>query len=154
MGMQIASGSKNINPIVIQSDHGNPTANPHRGPTLDTAFVRARHAILNAYYFPARDYSQLYPNITPANTFRVILNVLFGAGLAMVEDRNYYSTFDSPWEMREVTEILKAQPPPPAADSALTRLQYYPPGRGWTLRPLRRPFPHRQARHGYRALPS
>ena len=64
---------------------------------------RSRLPILNAYYLPGLDYDQvLYPGITPANTFRVILNEYLGADYPLVEDRSFYSPNDSNFfELRE-----------------------------------------------------
>jgi len=48
-------------------------------------------AILNAYYFPDNDYSLLYPEISPVNSFRVILNKYFKTGLSLLKDDAYNS---------------------------------------------------------------
>ena len=34
--------------------------------------------VLNAYYLPNRDHRRLYLDITPVNSFRVVLTTLFG----------------------------------------------------------------------------
>lgn len=65
--------------IIIQSDHGS-----HLNDLQETS------TILNAYYFPDRDYSALYPKISPVNTFRVIFNKYFDAKLPLLPDRNFY----------------------------------------------------------------
>ena len=46
--------------------------------------------ILNAYYMPGHT-AQLYPGISPVNTFRVILNAYFGANLPLLNDQSYFS---------------------------------------------------------------
>ena len=46
--------------------------------------------ILNAYYMPGHT-AQLYPGISPVNTFRVILNAYFDANLPLLNDQSYYS---------------------------------------------------------------
>ncbi len=46
--------------------------------------------ILNAYYMPGHN-AQLYPGISPVNTFRVILNAYFGADLPLLNDQSYFS---------------------------------------------------------------
>lgn len=46
--------------------------------------------ILNAYYMPGHT-AQLYPGISPVNTFRVILNAYFGTKLPLLNDVSYYS---------------------------------------------------------------
>ncbi len=64
--------------IVIQGDHGGDSAN--------------RLGILNAYYAPDSVIQQLYPNITPVNSFRIIFNEVFGADYAILPDASYLST--------------------------------------------------------------
>jgi hypothetical protein len=46
--------------------------------------------ILNANYFFDHNYTALYPGITPVNTFRVILNIYFGASLPLLDDRSFF----------------------------------------------------------------
>lgn len=82
---QILAKSKTPPIIIIQADHGiNLITN---GP--DKVFVR--HAILNAYHFPGQDYKELYPSITPVNTFRVIFNKYFGEKYDLLEDKIIYT---------------------------------------------------------------
>ena len=45
--------------------------------------------ILNAYHLPDSDYSELYPTISPVNSFRIILNRYFGTHLSLLPDRSY-----------------------------------------------------------------
>ena len=87
--------------MILQSDHG-------PGLRLDMESrektdLRERMSILNAYYFPGRNYQGLYPEITPVNSFRVVLNTFFGAGLELLPDRNYYSTWSEPHRFVDVT---------------------------------------------------
>jgi hypothetical protein len=46
---------------------------------------------LNAYYFSDHNYSDLYPWITPVNSFRVILSDYFGQNYPLLEDLSYFS---------------------------------------------------------------
>ena len=61
-------------------------------------------SILNAYYFSDQKYDKLYPEITPVNTFRVIFDQYFGADLPLLEDKNYFSLWNTPYEFIEVTD--------------------------------------------------
>jgi len=67
-------------------------------------------AILNAYHLPgvSPEAAGLYPAITPVNSFRVVLNVLFGADLPLLPDR-YYAQVDSLhfYDLFDVTERLR-----------------------------------------------
>ena len=74
----IIKGSKIPPVIVIQADHGW-VNDPNR---VD---------ILNAYYLPNGGNKQIYPTITPVNTFRIIFNTYFGASLGLLKDESFYS---------------------------------------------------------------
>ena len=79
--------------IVLQSDEG-----PHPIEyEFDSLFdwttasyeqLREKLTILNAYYLPGTG-SDPYPGITPVNSFRLILDRYFDAGLGLVPDRIY-----------------------------------------------------------------
>jgi hypothetical protein len=75
--------------IVVQGDHG-PASTLDWG-SLDNTHIRERMSILNVYYFPDQNYSNLNPDITPVNTFRVILDQYLGTKLGKIEDRSYFS---------------------------------------------------------------
>ena len=70
--------------IVIQGDHGS----HFKG-------LEESQTILNAYYFPDKNYQNLYPSISPVNTFRVIRNQYFNANLPLLPD-NYYQVYYGP----------------------------------------------------------
>ncbi len=91
--------------IIIQGDHGS-------GSMLDwsseaNSNVQERMSNLNAYYFPDRDYHQLYPSITPVNSFRVILDQYFGEQYPLLEDKVYFSLWDTPYNFDDVTEKVR-----------------------------------------------
>lgn len=88
--------------IIIQADHGpGSTLNVHDPRKTN---MRERMSILNAYYFPDGDYAHLYPEITPVNTFRVILNTYLGADLELLPDESYFCTWSRPYRFIDVTE--------------------------------------------------
>jgi hypothetical protein len=89
--------------IVLQSDHGS-SARLDSSWSLEHTYLPERLSILNAYYFADKGYEDLYQEITPVNTFRVILNKYFGAGFPMVEDRSYWSSWGTPYLLTDVTE--------------------------------------------------
>jgi len=91
--------------IILQGDHG-----PGSGfnfESLEDSNIRERYSILNAYYFYDQNYGSLYPQITPVNTFRVILNQYFGTSLNLLADRCYYSTWNQPFKFIEITDSLQ-----------------------------------------------
>jgi hypothetical protein len=92
--------------IILQSDHGpGSRLDPESREKTD---LHERMSILNAYYFPDRKYQGLYPEITPVNSFRVVLNTYFGARLDLLPDRNSFSTWSNPLRFEDVTELVKA----------------------------------------------
>lgn len=89
--------------IIIQGDHG-PGAYLHWG-SLESTVPAERFGILNAYYFPDKQYGMLYSGISPVNSFRVVLNEYFGGEYDLLPDRHYYSTWSFPFEFVEVTDL-------------------------------------------------
>ncbi len=83
--------------IILQSDHGPQLFNARRDD-----YIRARMANLNAYLLPEGVDAALYPSITPVNTFRVIFNRYFDAGLPVLPDRVQFSTMNRPYDLLEI----------------------------------------------------
>jgi hypothetical protein len=65
--------------IILQGDHG-----PWLQPDPQRFFI------LNAYYLPEGK-TELYPTISPVNSFRVVFNDYFGGSYDMLEDTTYFS---------------------------------------------------------------
>lgn len=82
--------------IIIQGDHG---------PTVPSQ-TRERMRILNAYYLPGVD-ANVYPTITPVNTFRVIFNTYFGQNLELLDDVSLYSIYQHPFDYRVIKNTCK-----------------------------------------------
>ena len=75
--------------IILQGDHG-PSTTP-RSKKLSKLNLREKMNILNAYYLPGINYKEdLYPTISPVNSFRLIFNLYFGANLKMLPDTSFY----------------------------------------------------------------
>jgi hypothetical protein len=82
--------------ILLQGDHG-------PGLLLDWVSLEAscaweRSSILNAYYLPGYQGSDLYSSMTPVNSFRVILDSFFDIQLGLLEDHSYYSAWEFPYK--------------------------------------------------------
>jgi hypothetical protein len=61
--------------------------------------------ILNAIYLPDAAYEHLYEDITPVNTFRLLLKQYLGADLALLDDRCFYSFYSKPYAFTDVTDL-------------------------------------------------
>ncbi len=94
--------------IIVQSDHGATADADYR--IVQNNDLMGMFGILNAYYFPDGDYSALYPEITPVNTFRVILNKFFGGHYPLLKDRCYFTSWDAPANYTDVTDETSSQP--------------------------------------------
>jgi len=90
--------------IIIQGDHG-PGSHLYWESIEDTSLPE-RLSILNAYYFPDGDYSQLYPEITPVNSFRIVLSQYFGQDYPPLADHSYFSSWERPYAFSDVTPIV------------------------------------------------
>ena len=73
--------------IIIQGDHG---VNCYVQSEDIEKRVPLCFPILNAYHFPDADYNLLYPEITPINSFRVVLNQYFNANLPLLPDESFF----------------------------------------------------------------
>ena len=82
--------------IVLQGDHG-----PGHGSSTD------RMSILNAIRLPAGG-EPISNSLSPVNTFRLVLNRVFGADTPLLPDESFFSTYDAPYDFSIV---------PPACDS-------------------------------------
>lgn len=99
--------------IILQSDHG-----PYFPMPEKERYFNEVMRILNAYYFPDLPDSPefrkaggkwgLYPEITPVNSFRVLFNDYFQAGLPLLEDKSYCSPVRvNPYRWSDVKPLLK-----------------------------------------------
>lgn len=89
--------------IILQGDHG-------PGALLNWELVERNHclkeraAIFNAILLPGNE-SRLYPTITPVNTFRVVLDTYFETDLGTLEDKTFYSSWWTPYDFVDVSEV-------------------------------------------------
>lgn len=90
--------------IILQADHG-------PGSTLDWgdpgySYIRERMSILNAYLLTNNGNDNLYDDITPVNTFRIIFNDYFNTDYELLDDESYISTWDHPYKLINVTDKI------------------------------------------------
>jgi len=101
--------SRSVEPpvIILQSDHG--PGSLLNKEDLRSTYLKERMSILNAYYLPDSGDAQLYEEITPVNTFRVVLNSYFGTDLELLGDESYFSTWSHPYVFINVTDDVAAE---------------------------------------------
>jgi hypothetical protein len=83
--------------IIIQGDHG-----PSHFDNV------TRMGILSAYYFPEAQ-PELYPQITPVNSFRLLFNAYFGESLNLLEDVSYYSEYPEAYQFEVIPNQCQGQ---------------------------------------------
>ncbi len=103
----ILAGSGPEPVIIIQADHGPGSMLDHE--SLRLTCLTERFGILNAYRLPGVSPERLYDTISPVNSFRVVLNEYFGAGLELLDDLSYYATWQRPYEFFEVTDAISRE---------------------------------------------
>lgn len=74
--------------IIIQSDHGYWVSPFPESWAVDEVYDYI-FPILNAYYLPDDAMDELYPSISPVNTFRLVLDYYLGTDFGLIEDRHY-----------------------------------------------------------------
>lgn len=97
----ILAQSKRPPIIIVQGDHG--SRMNLDWDSLEKTDLREPFSILNAYYVPSRVRASLYDTISPVNSFRIVLNDVFGAHYPLLPDRSFYSTADQPLAFTDVT---------------------------------------------------
>ena len=83
--------------IILQADHGPCYGNNFRYYCLEEGsfhknLLVERMGILNAYHFPKTNAPEIPNDVTPVNSFRIILNHYFGASLPLLPNICHWST--------------------------------------------------------------
>ena len=82
--------------IILQSDHGPRALTDMENPTA--TYNKEVMAILNAVYLPGGDYHDFYPDISPINSFIILMNRILGTNMNLLEDKSYFSTWGHPYD--------------------------------------------------------
>jgi len=93
--------------ILLHSDEGPYEGSPSlwgRNPsTISSRNLIRKFPTLAAFYLPQAGHADLYPTITPVNSFRLVFRLYFGADLATLPDRNY--VFRSTRRLYDFTDV-------------------------------------------------
>jgi hypothetical protein len=84
--------------VLVHGDHGPGSKLAWRN--LERTDTEERSSILMAARLPGGE--PLPAGLTPVNLYRVLFNTLFDAGLPLLPDRSWYSTWDTPYTFVEV----------------------------------------------------
>jgi hypothetical protein len=68
----------------------------------------AKYRILNALFLPGVSHDQLYPSITPVNTFRLVFDLYFHAGLGLLPDQ-VWAMERHPTRFVDIAKLLKGE---------------------------------------------
>jgi hypothetical protein len=90
--------------IIIEGDHGSKLGMDQE--EIEKTDLKECFGNLMAFHVPDRVRAKLYPEITSANTFRVVFDGLFGERLPLLPDRSFYSPFSKPYRFTDVTNRL------------------------------------------------
>jgi hypothetical protein len=105
----IVKNSKVMPIIILQGDHGSDISLEHfKSGIPSTEQVKERFSILNAYYGPSEFLENIYPSITPVNTFRVVLNYLNIGNYALLPDTNYFQWYYDDSGILDVTKQVQS----------------------------------------------
>lgn len=114
---RLLSGPEETRPIIIiQADEGPYPPRYNADPvhfdwsTATPQELEVKYGILDAMYLPGDPVdpdAAPYDTMTSYNTFRMLFDRYFGAGLPMLPDRSWTSRgFSLPWDMTDITDKL------------------------------------------------
>jgi hypothetical protein len=93
--------------IILQSDHGGFLK--FHSEDLEATDLRERMGTLNAILIPGKKYEGLTDQAVSVNTFRIVLNNVFGTKLPLLEPHNYFSTGENALKFIDVTERVHSE---------------------------------------------
>jgi hypothetical protein len=91
--------------VVLQADHGADSRFDFQD--AQNTDMKERFAILNAYYLPGCPAAGLYDDISPVNTFRLVLNCYFRTGYELLPDESYFNAGNQPFHFISVSDRVR-----------------------------------------------
>ena len=87
--------------IILQGDHGPGSELNHED--IKITNLKERYSILNAYYLNKNNIDmELYEEISPVNTFRIVFNRYFPFKYKLLKDECYFSTWSHPYKFQKI----------------------------------------------------
>lgn len=105
--------------IILQADHGPGSGLNWQNPYKTN--LAERFGILNACLLPGIDTTLFYDQITPVNTFRLIMDAYFGANFERLPDNSFFSAWTRPYRFMDVTPVVYRASPSVVPDSSRPR---------------------------------
>jgi len=110
----LLSGPEETRPIIIMTTDEGPNTPGMRaeGDNIDWAGASdgeldLKFTIFTAYYLPGLSETCVYPGMSSVNTFRLVFDLYFDAGLPLLPDRNFIHRDRShPYDLTDVTDRL------------------------------------------------
>jgi hypothetical protein len=93
--------------IILQGDHSHRVF--YKENIADESELDRLFPILNAYYFPNRSSTSLYPSISPVNSFRVVFNEYFGTDLEYLPDERFIFQSAFPQEFIAACDVYNCE---------------------------------------------
>jgi len=95
--------------IIFQADEGPFPERDWRVPWQESPAdeLQVKAGIINAYFFPNRDYGALRPDITPVNSYRIVFNNYLGTNFPLLPDRIFFFPNDANiYDFHDVTDKI------------------------------------------------
>ncbi len=106
---QILKSSTKPPVIILQGDHGSKMRMSQT--SVDKSDLNECFPNLNAYFVPKSVRANLYPGITPVNSFRMLFNGLFDDHFTKLPDESFYSSWLTPFKFIDVTKRIRPVSP-------------------------------------------
>jgi hypothetical protein len=97
----ILARSKTPPIIILQADHGPGIFMDYNDSQKSCLYER--FSILNAFYLPGVDERTIPSDISPVNSFRMVLNAYFKTGLTILPNKEFFSTNVNFYQFEDVT---------------------------------------------------
>jgi hypothetical protein len=104
--------------IILLGDHG--PGSMFKSDMQDPGCLWERTGNLNALLLPNHlTDPQLYPELSPVNDLRLVLNLYFQANLSMLEDKTFLTSDQDPYAIKDITTQTRASQACTAQDAVL-----------------------------------